>query len=213
MSNENPTPITLTLEKFQNALPPQGKELGATILQVAEAINIDPCILAAVIAKESDFGATLRNECGDWVVRDKRFAGLKGMRTIEKRDEIPEGWAITEASGPWSIPEDGLGWKRGLMQIDWGSYRQWLEASNWRNPMINIAFGASRLMQAMEVFAKQGIHDPRYGIAAYDAGVAHVLMSMRPNTPSYDPDIVTTGRDYSAKVIELANTYKESIAQ
>lgn len=213
MTNENQTPIPITLDKFKNALPPEGKAFAEIILDVAESVNLDPCILAAVIAKESNFGIALRDGCGDWMIRGRRFVGLNGMRTIEKQEEIPQGWAATEEKGPWAIPVDGLGWTRGLMQIDWGIHSQWIKASNWRDPRTNITFGASLLAQGLEVFAKAGIHDPRFGIAAYDAGVSRVLVSMRPDDKEYDPDIVTTGRNYSAKVLEQANAIRGSIAR
>lgn len=204
MTNENQTPTTIALERFQDALPPHGRELAGIILRVAEAASVDPCILAAIIAKESDFGATLRDGCGDWVVRGNRYAGLKGVRTIERRDEFPEGWTIGEETGPWVIPEDGLGWKRGLMHIDWGLHRGWIEAFNWRDPTVNITFGASLLARALTLFAKQGIHDPRLGIAAYSTSIARVLVSVR----SGNPDSSVPDGGYSAGIIELAETFR-----
>ncbi len=127
-SRKGTVPSTLTASlplpsaaAFAACLPSGGQPLAPTILQVAATKNIDPFILAAIIARESNFGAALKNGTGDFAPRN------------------PATWGN-------SLPPDGLGWGRGLMQIDYGSFKDWLNANDWRSAPINIAKGADILL-------------------------------------------------------------------
>lgn len=121
------------------------------------------------------------------------------------------------------VPGDG-GNGFGPMQIDKRSFPEWVESGKWKDPSSAILMGAVVLHQKLEdAIAKQGAmivvrsgghsysvvgktltpaEQKRVAIAAYNSGRwAHYHISM-----GRDPDHGTTGKDYSADVLERAET-------
>jgi len=53
--------------------------------------------------------------------------------------------------GPTGLPEDGFGWGRGLMQIDYGVHNAWATSADWRQPLVNIT-KAGELLRRLTTF-------------------------------------------------------------
>jgi hypothetical protein len=73
---------------------------------------------------------------------------------------------------PATMPTDGLGFGRGLMQIDWDAH-QFARTGEWRDPQANIAYCCSLLADDRDRFVGQGfgVEDAlKAAIAAYNAG-------------------------------------------
>ena len=114
----------------------------------------------------------------------------------------------------------------GLMQIDIGSYPDFCRSGDWRDVAKGIHMGAmvlnSKQVQIHEgvgrrievkstVFTGAKLSDAdfnRTAVAAYNAGLwAYYGMSVRGN-----PDLYTTGHDYSADVINRTKQFADCLA-
>ena len=115
------------------------------------------------------------------------------------------------------IPPDGLGFGRGIFQIDWGWHKDWLDTHDWRDVEVNCDYAASILQHARAFFrAEKRANDDldprplagdaldRAFLAAYNAGPTSVLRALRRGA---QPDAVTTGRDYASFCLRLAERY------
>lgn len=103
---------------FKASLPSRARAYSDIILQVARETGVDPYIIFALGDRESGWGAYL----------DADMTG----------DHAPRNW------GPYPMPPDGLGWGRGIMQIDYPLVAK--ENHNWRDPLTNVRRG-TRLYQ------------------------------------------------------------------
>lgn len=95
-----------------------------------------------------------------------------------------------------------LGHGRGLMQIDDRAHRTWVSSHDWADPLVNVRKGAEVLRDARNVFVARGYSGEqcwRMALAAYNAGTRAVLAAVQAGK---DPDLVTTGKDYSKFVLE-----------
>jgi hypothetical protein len=102
----------------------------------------------------------------------------------------------------------------GLMQIDVGSYPDWIKSGAWHNPLEGIKKGAEVLAEKRREVANaakasgqrltEGALE-RISIAAYNCGASPAYKHWRSNT---DPDESTTGKDYSQDVLARAEVFK-----
>lgn len=99
---------------FKFALPERAQQYSDTIIQVAKEYSVDPFIIFAIGDRESNWGTQL----------DADMTG----------DHTPRNW------GPYPMPPDGLGWGRGIMQVDYP--RAIAENHDWRNVLENVRLGA-----------------------------------------------------------------------
>lgn len=93
---------------------------------------------------------------------------------------------------------------RGLMQIDDRSHTEWIRTHNWKDPVVNIEYGADVWMENYNFFAD---HFDLVGedymkmiwaaTAAYNCGAGNVQKALKAGA---DVDSRTTGKDYSADV-------------
>ncbi|GLS42690.1 hypothetical protein GCM10007884_06750 [Methylobacterium brachythecii] len=111
--------------------------------------QLDLSVVLAIGSKESQWGLILRpvgpTGTGDWTPRD------------------PAKWGH-------SMPTDGKGWGRGLMQIDWYSH-DFAKTGEWYDADKNIKYGCNLLRQNIDRFVGQGIDPPtalRYAVSAYN---------------------------------------------
>ena len=98
---------------FKAALPGRAQPYSDIIIQVGRESGVDPFVIFALFDRESLWGQML----------DKNLTG----------DHTPRNW------GPYPMPPDGMGWGRGLMQVDYP--RATKENHNWRDPLANIRLG------------------------------------------------------------------------
>jgi hypothetical protein len=156
------------------------------IRQAAAKYSVPVALLAAIGARESGWGSLL----------------------------TPPGPAGTGDFTPRSgtLPPDGGGWGRGLMQIDYESYA-FARTGNWKDPLSNIMEGALILSGDIATIkaARPGLSGMallQAATAAYNAGTRNVL-SVINGTDISKIDTVTTGKNYSADVFSLAGWFQE----
>ncbi|MFM9265691.1 S8 family serine peptidase [Tychonema sp. BBK16] len=116
-------------------------------------------------------------------------------------------------SGDWTrrngkLPPDGLGFGRGLMQIDYDAH-EFARTGNWGDPRENILYAASVLASSRNYIQQntnlQGNDLLRAAIAGYNAGPGNVLKAIN---QGLDIDYYTTGRDYSRNVLNRAGWFQ-----
>lgn len=127
-------------EAFAAALSPEARPYAALILQVAREKNIDPFLIAALGQRESGWGKYLKFSAN----------GPGGAGPSGTGDWAPRSWTST------SMPPDGLGWGRGLMQLDFNVYKDaFAQGLDWRDPEQNIRAAASNLLAAQQTLGRQ----------------------------------------------------------
>lgn len=153
-------------------------------------------LVAAVGWRESKWRLALFEGCGDWTMRTGRW--LVEEHTVHV-SEPPRGsrWLYPRRKdgsiipGPYCIPDDGLGWGREAMQIDFKTALTF----DWRNLAANVRKGAQMLDAGLRAFPG----NLNAGVASYNAGPHNVRHAL---SLGHHPDSVTTGGNYSADVIE-----------
>ena len=155
----------------------------ATIAQVSAAI------VCGIGSRESHWGLALRPE------------GPRGTGDSIKRSTIR----------PWrngSLPPDGGGFGRGLMQIDYDAH-EFARGDTWQDATKNIRYGGQVLGDNIRYWQRLGIYAPdavlRMAIASYNCGAGNVGMALKYHR---DIDYYTAGRDYSADVLSRAGWFE-----
>ncbi len=146
--------------EFSNAISPEARPYAALILQVAKEKGVDPFLIAAVGQRESGWGRYLKLSAN----------GPIGVGPAGAGDWTPRNWT------PTPMPPDGLGWGRGLMQLDYLHYKDVFDLGlDWRDPLQNVRTGADRLLSAQRMLSKQtainGIADGK-GLVTISASAA-----------------------------------------
>jgi hypothetical protein len=106
------------------------------------------------------------------------------------------------------IPNDGPGYGRGLMQIDY-DWHEFARTGNWQNPRANLLKAADVLNDARR-FLQERIHLSEKDltqaiIAAYNAGATATLNCLQDHN---DVDCATTGLDYSKDVLNRSGWFQ-----
>ena len=131
---------------FQWSLPSQAQPYSEVILSASRLKGVDPFLIAAIGYKESLWGQALTPP------------GPGGTG-----DFTPRNWT------PTPMPPDGLGWGRGLMQLDYHWYRdQFAKGLNWADPFQNVVAGAERYLEAVTYFSSMP-KTPGVTLSAYAA--------------------------------------------
>lgn len=162
---------------------------GGLIEQVATLTGLRPSLIAGIGSRESRWGQALTPKgpggTGDFVER----------RYLRPHRRQP-------------MPEDGQGFGRGLMQIDYDAH-VFARTGPWREPIENIRYGASVLVEARGLLRKRaalsGTGLLRGALAAYNCGAGNVLRAPRQGV---DLDFYTAGRDYSRDVLNRAGFFQ-----
>ncbi len=157
------------------------------IARAAEAGRLDPLIICGLGSRESGWGLLLHppgpGGCGDFKPRS--------FPTRFRQGALP--------------PEGGFG--RGLMQIDFDAF-EFARTGPWRDPAENIAFACRLLASNLALVARKapftGSDALRAALAAYNCGCGNLLRALR---QARDPDFYTTGRNYSAEVLNRAGFF------
>lgn len=178
-------------QELRAKLPGYARELAPFFAKAALARNVPARLLVGIASRESDFGRALRRDgTGDYSVRTSKSSP-----------------ASMPYAGPDGHAKDGLGWGRGIMQIDY-AFHDFARGSKWRDPEANIDYGAKVLRDAYNhklTIAGAGGNDAlrwRIATAAYNAGVGGATKGLKERQ---NPDSRTTGGDYSADVGRRAN--------
>lgn len=127
---------------FKLAVPAAVRQYADLILASAKKWNVDPWALAAIMWRESRAGTAAPHY---------RPTGPTGTGDFTPRKGSGVGWQY--ANKDTGLPPDGLGWGRGLMQIDWGVHRDWMLAGGkWWDAATNIDKGAEILAEKYRYF-------------------------------------------------------------
>jgi len=109
---------------------------------------------------------------------------------------------------PGSLPPDGRGFGRGLMQIDFDAF-DFARTDKWKDAKSNILFGCQVLTNNITLIQRRTSLDGeellRAAVAAYNCGAGNVLNAIR---DSRDVDFFTAGRDYSKDVFNRAGWFQ-----
>ena len=125
------------------------------IVHAAAAKGISPAVIAAIGSIESGWGTG---------------SAMQPNGPSGTGDRAPR--APKPPLRPGSMPTDGLGFGRGLMQIDWDSF-EFARTGNWSDAAANIAFGCNLFAENRDGFMQNGLNADDAvvaAIAAYNAG-------------------------------------------
>ncbi len=157
------------------------------IEEAARKTNLPVAIICGIGSRESHWGLALKppgpGGRGDYAKRKAR--GVR--RGLE--------------------PNDGGGYGRGLMQIDY-DWHEFARTGNWQNARANIMYACSVLNSARRFFTQRNVSEEqmmRAIIAAYNAGATATYTCI---SGGQDIDCKTTGRDYSADVLSRAGWFQ-----
>jgi soluble lytic murein transglycosylase-like protein len=166
----------------------EAKKYFSAISQAATEYNLDPSLICAIGSRESNWGQG----------SDMRPKGPSGTGDWAPRN--PQRWG-------YAMPPDGLGWGRGLMQVDYAQ-SDFGKTGPWMDPTANILFGSNELATNIKHYTASpipGVDPQRAAVAAYNCGQGNVANAIR---DGYDVDHYTTGRDYSTDVLQRAAWFK-----
>lgn len=150
----------------------------ALVTAAAAKHGIEDLLIYGLGSRESDWGLSLHPP------------GAAG--TGDKAPRRAPPW-------PYPLPPDGLGWGRGLMQIDYQN--DFGKTGPWRDAAQNIEFGTALLAANIAHFTTHPLNgfDPvAAGVAAYNCGIGAVTRAWHNGEPI---DRYTTGKNYSSDVL------------
>jgi hypothetical protein len=203
-------------------------QYASLLWSAGQSYNVDPFLLAGIAERESHFGAALwpkqgkppmgrADGTGDWTARPKGWSiSTHGVphATLPPGAGGSPGWS-PHPSGrgapppPYMLPPDGLGWGRGLMQIDFNVHYPWVTTNDWGDPTTNINKAAEILASNLRFFRAQGLSEDtalRAAVANYNLGDrAFILANVKAGR---SPDLKTTGGEYSAYVVGAAQAFQ-----
>lgn len=135
------------VQAFKLALPANVGRWAPQILSAAQKYNVDPFVLAGIMYGESLGGDALSPGKDGRV----KFGGPGGTGDFILRK--PGNLYYKYADPATGLPPDGLGWGRGLMQVDYGVHNAWIISNNWRDPQTNINKAAEIFRDALKYFS------------------------------------------------------------
>jgi soluble lytic murein transglycosylase-like protein len=160
------------------------------ISQAATKYGLAPSLICAIGSRESNWGQG----------SDMRPKGPSGTGDWAPRN--PQKWG-------YAMPPDGLGWGRGLMQVDYAE-SGFGKTGDWMDPTANILFGANELATNIKHYTANptsGVDPVRAAVAAYNCGQGNVANAIK---DGFDVDHYTTGGDYSTDVMGRAAWFKSN---
>ena len=165
----------------------EAKKYFSFIKSAAEKYSLTPSLICAIGSRESGWG----------LGSDMKPKGPAGTGDWTPRNPSRFGYAM---------PPDGLGWGRGLLQVDY--QLDFGKTGNWQDPQANILYGCGELAGNIAYFAKsaKGIDPMLAGIAAYNCGRGGVNKALK---NKYDVDHYTAGGDYSKDVMGRMQWFKQ----
>jgi hypothetical protein len=159
-----------------------------SILDAAEKCSVEPALICAIGSRESNWGQG----------SDMKPKGPAGTGDWAPRN--PARWG-------YAMPPDGLGWGRGLMQVDYAQ-SDFGKTGNWRDPAANILFGTEELAGNIAFYKAHpspNVDPIRAATAAYNCGRGNVGRAINNGV---DVDSYTTGHDYSRDVLRRYAWFK-----
>lgn len=186
VTNPPSTRVSTTLDYNHPALLAELAELKkyrAWVEEAAGRYGFNPSLLCAIGSRESRWGLALKPQ------------GAAGSGDFHQRPPQPK------VNRTASLPPDGHGFGRGLMQIDY-DWHEFARTGTWHNPRDNIFYACEVLDKARQAISREKITTAlqlRASVAAYNGGVTNTLNALR---AGLDVDANTTGKDYSKDVVD-----------
>lgn len=145
----------IDVDQLVMALPNYAKPFASAIADAAAAANVDPCLLFGLGDRETGWGTVFayKQDAGDWAPRSWTEANIAAFPHVRRIGVDAHGRFLV-------MPEDGLGWGRGLMQLDFADQYDWLKSHDWRDPKQNVARGLEVLAQKKAFFSTRAISRP-----------------------------------------------------
>jgi hypothetical protein len=171
---------------FRAQLPSYAQPFADVILQVAAETGVAASIIFGIGERETKWGTS---------------------RACRPKGNACTGDFIKRSALRWGseLPPDGLGWGRGLMQVDYGSQKSWLASHDWTDPLTNVRKGVEILLGKRDYLAAhtelEGDELMRAAVAAYNTGEGNVAKSV---ANGLDPDSTTAEGNYSRDVFSVA---------
>lgn len=170
----------------------EAKKYKRFILDATDKYNLLSSVIVGIGSRESQWGLTLKPK------------GPEGTGDFTERKGI--------------LPPDGLGWGRGLLQIDY-HWHEFAQSGNWQDPKENIFYGCKLLSENIRNIRRRALNatgesvikgfDPadtlRAAIASYNCGILAVFTAIR---NGQDIDHYTTHQNYSFDVINRSEWFK-----
>lgn len=176
-------------------------------------------------AKKWAFQAVISNAAAQYGDVILQVAGEQGVDPFlvvalgEQETKWGTAHGLNGTSGPGIIGLDGTG--HGLLQIDSGTWGDWLAANAWDDPYTNVTKGAQILKQDLAYFAGKGVtggDQLQLALAAYNHGPGHVWSNYQSGGIGAI-DLDTRGRDdgYSrsvaAMLASLSSSFQSTLGQ
>lgn len=162
---------------------------GASIIAAATDFGVPPAIIVALGSRESRWGLA-----------------LDPQRPCGTSDRMPRPWLPPHRAQP--LPEDGLGFRRGLMQIDYDR-DEFARSGDWRSPDANVRHACRVLCEAKAQLRRRTVLHGRAllrgALAACNCGVGNVMRAVQ---HGLDLDFYTVGRRYANEVLERAGFFE-----
>jgi Putative peptidoglycan binding domain/Transglycosylase SLT domain len=162
---------------------------GASIIAAATAYGVPPSVIVALGSRESRWGLALSP------------TGPGGTSDFVARPWLP-------AHRPQPLPGDGLGFRRGLMQIDYDRH-EFARGGDWQSPDANIRYACRVLSETKAQLRRRTVLHGRAllrgALAACNCGVGNVMRAVQ---HGLDLDFYTIGRRYAAEVLDRAGFFE-----
>ena len=175
------------------ALVQQFRQLQKYLRFVSSAerqFGIPAHIIAGIGSRESAWGLALQP------------AGPGGTGDFRERNNRTEFRTGT-------LPPDGGGFGRGLMQIDYDAH-EFARSGKWHDAKANIMYGCRVLSDSRSYIQQRTSLEGRAllgaALAGYNAGPGNAVKAL---TAGYDIDFYTAGRDYSSDVLNRAGWFQQ----
>lgn len=136
--------------RFTAYLPTHALPFGHDIVTACKAKDVDPFLIFALGDHESIWGQALKQMAGDWGARrwtEADIATFPHVRRLQDKPGTDGRWAV--------VPEDGLGWGRGYMQLDFVDQYSWLSTHDWKDATLNIERGIDVFLSKQAFFASK----------------------------------------------------------
>lgn len=202
-------------------LPARVKQLCAIAFAVGPETGVDPCLLLAVADRETFCGRNCKppGPTGTGDFEPRHWRKYEDFPWAKDRLRV---FSDTKAGLLMCMPKDGLGWGRGLFQLDWadpGNF-EFLDKKMpdgtcaWESAIENCQAAALKLAKLIHAFDNIEL----FACAAYNAGEHRVRQAILALTePSSKArrevaaDSVTTGRNYGSDVMGRRDRFRKAL--
>lgn len=140
--------MTFDLVRFTKALPDRAKPFAPMILDASDAL-VAPFLIFGLGDRETLWGTAqaYQKDTGDWSPR------LWSMQHVHAFPHVRIVKRAADVNYAYVMPDDGLGWGRGLLQLDFVAEYDWLKANDWRDPKLSIPKGVAHLKTKFDFFS------------------------------------------------------------